>query len=198
VGSLVLDSRGLPHLCYIHENSTYFPNYGTFLNRYSVEYTYFDGHNWINKTVESEPDNIEYSNPILRLDPNGNPQVYYYRENYQNQAESGLIAATWSGTGWDIQNLGTVPSNGYGPASISSIAFDSNGNLHLLYSVVVGTYSSAPRSGNLTYASLIAPQYSQPQIILLTATVAIILAVAITLIIYRVKHKSPKGTSHAG
>lgn len=198
VGSLVLDSKGLPHLCYIQDNQTTSPETGNSSNQYAIGYTYFDGSNWVTKTVENGLFDTDYSNPTLRLDSNGNPQVFYYREDYQNQAESGLIAATWSGTGWDIQNLGTVPSNGYGPASISSMAFDSNGNPRLLYSVVVGTYESASRSGNLTYASLIAPQYSQPQIILLTATVVIILAVVTTFIIYRVKHKSSKGTSHAG
>jgi hypothetical protein len=193
IGNLVLDSKGLPHLCYIYQNTTYFPS-GSYVARYSVDYTYFDGNNWVNQTVEAKTDNVDYSHLALRLDANNNPQIYYYKQNYQNQSDSGLVAAIWTGSRWGIQNLGAVPSNGYGAATISSIAFDSYGNPCMVYSVVVGTYRSAERSGNLTFVSFNAPQNSQSPIIQLAVTLAIIIAVALVfLIIYRAKRKPLNG-----
>jgi hypothetical protein len=184
VSDLVLDSRGYPHLCYIHYTA----------RAASVEYIYFNSNSWINQTVDGE-NYCYYSYPTLHLDENGNPQVYYYKENHEIQDKNGLMAAQWAGTHWDTKNLGTVPFNSnedsHEQTVISSIVFDSQGNPYVIYSEVVGTYGGAARLGDLTCAFLNTTQYIQSLIALLVVVFAITVILFATLLLYRKHRKIP-------
>ncbi len=181
VSDLVLDSKGYPHLCYVNTAQR------------SIDYTYFNGDSWISQTVDEEGYSY-FSHPALRLDRNGNPQVYYYQVNYKAQNRNGLMAAQWTGTNWDIKNLGTIPFNpdggSYEQTSISSIVFDSYGNPYVLYCEVVGTYRSANRYGNLTLAFLDTTPYIQSLILPLGVISAITAIFIATLLLYRRHRKN--------
>jgi hypothetical protein len=135
IGNLVLDSKGQPNFCYIHENSTYLAN-GSFMASYSLEYSHLDGSTWVNQTIESSPDNIDYQQPFLRLVDNVNPQVFFYMQNYQNPSDSGLKYASLLGSNWKIQAIGSK--------DYTNMAFDSQGNPHITYDMSIGTIRGAP------------------------------------------------------
>jgi hypothetical protein len=180
IGNLVLDSKGQPNLCYIHKNSTYLPN-GSFTASYSLEYTHLDGSTWVNQTIESIPGNIDYQQPFLRLADNGNPQVFFYTLNYQNQSDSGLKYAKWIDSNWKIQTIGLK--------DYTDIAFDSQGNPHITYDMTVGSIRGAPILGNLTYASLKYPSFSNSISVAVMISGAIIITVAIAFLLLYRRHR---------
>ena len=198
-GNFVLDSKGQPHLCYIHENSPYLPNYGGFMVRYSLEYTYLDGSTWVNQTIESSPDDIVYQQPFLRLEANGNPQVYFYMLDYSKNSPGGLNYASWTGSSWNIENLGSgfQLNSGYyqGSENIDDIAFDFHGNPSVITDGEVGTIRGAPQYGGLTYANLESTGISSassafvPLIIIATAVVLAVVVV-VSLQLYMKKRKT--------
>ncbi|MCW4001501.1 MAG: hypothetical protein NWE93_14820 [Candidatus Bathyarchaeota archaeon] len=185
VSDLVLDSKGYPHLCCVK-----------YTNQRSIDHIYFNGESWVSQTIDADDYNY-YSFPTLRIDGNGNPQVYYYQDNYAAQNKNGLMVAKWTGAQWDIKNLGTVPFDSSGEyheqTTIDSIEFDSYGNLYVLYSEVVGTYRGAPRYGDLTVAYLNTNTIIQPLILLLVAALVAIVILLFVLIFRRYrKTANPK------
>lgn len=189
-GNLVLDSKAQPHLCYIHENFTYLPDYGTFMVRDSLNYVYWDGSAWLVRTIDPKPYNVFYRQPCLRLDSDNNPQVFFYEEDYHNPADTGLKYAKYSGSNWDIQTIGKQ--------QFLDIAFDSYDNPHITYDMVMCTIHGAPKYGNLTYASLETPLFPSFSTFLTTFLVAIpIFIIAVVLvIIYKTRNKTAKGLPH--
>ncbi len=186
-GKLVLDAKGQPHLCYLHEYHTYCGSYRT---EGSLEYTYFDGLKWVDKTIESKSDTDYYGRPTLRLDSDGNPQVYFFKKNY-NPTCFNLFHARWTGTTWNIQKIWTLTPNSYDSAGISSIAFDSYGNPHLTYDMVMGntgTIQSGYIYGNLTFLAIDMPFTSSPLFVPTVAGCTIALA-CIAMLLYFKKRK---------
>ncbi len=179
----VLDSQGLPHLCFVYDNSTYLPD-GYSTDRRVLEYLYWNGFSWIQQVVNPEAQYITSMNPVVHLDSLGKPQIYYYNQNYQDENKSGLMVAYWTGAAWENQKIWQLPHNDYGSQSqyISNLEFDSNGNLYFTYRSAMGTYHSALRYGNLTYVSLEAPNFIEvpstqivlPVLIIFTAILLVV------------------------
>ncbi len=186
--TFVFDSKGKPHLCYLHENRIPTSYFGSYRIKRSVEYIYFNGLTWVNQTIESESEQNYYGQPALRLDSNDNPQIYFFKTNYQPTTDFNLLYARWTGTTWDIQKIWTLTPNSYGSAGFSTIAFDSRGNPHVVYDMWLGgSIRSAPIRSNLTYAS------SETTPILISTSLLIIViavtTVVIILLLYFIKRK---------
>ena len=190
IGNLVLSSKGAPHLCYIHENFTYLPDYGTFIVK-NTKLCFLGGSAWLVQAIDSKPYNIMYEQPDLKLDSNGNPQVYFYKEDYQNTTDSGLMNAKLTGSNWNIQTIGSHDFN--------DIALDSHGNPHITYATVVGSIHGAYRYGNLTYATLETALILNPTSLLtiITVTTAVCIILMVLFIVYRARHKAAKGLLRA-
>jgi hypothetical protein len=181
IGNLVLDSKEQPHLCYIHRNLTYSSNYGSFLVRYSLEYVYLDGSAWANRTVESSLDHaVNLQKTFLRLDGNDNPQIYFYKQDYQT-LDIGFKYAKWTGSNWNIQTIGS--------RDYADIAFDSQGNIHVIYDMQVGTIHGAPILGNLTYASLENPLFSSSILVGIIVAVGFAITIAIVSLLLFRRHR---------
>jgi hypothetical protein len=185
--NFVLDFQRQPHLCYLSENRT--P--GSFPYSYrvesSLEYMHFDGLTWVNQTIEPESSD-DIGQHALRLDSGGNPQVYFFKENYQPTINYDLFYVRWNGTAWDIQKIWNFTPNLYGFAGFSTIAFDSYGNPRLTYAQVMGTIRSAPRYGNLTYVAIDMQPKASP-LLTLTIVGSTMAIVAVILIIYFKKRR---------
>ena len=191
IGNLVLDSEGNPHFCYIHENFMYLPDYGTFMVRDALNYVYWNGSAWLVEAIDSKPDNIYYGQFDLKLDHNNNPIVYFYKENYQNTTDSGLIYANLIGPNWNLQIVGSHNFN--------SIAFDSHENPHIIYDVWLGgSIRGAPIRSSLTYASLETTQVLTPTslLIIIIAVTTVILVLAVLVLVYKVRRKGAKLSAH--
>jgi hypothetical protein len=181
---LVLDSKAQPHLCYTHENFTYLPDYGTFMVRASLNYVYWDGSAWRTQAIDSESGAIRSGKYKLRLDSNDNPVVYFYKENYQNTTDSGLIRANLIDSGWNLQTIGSYDFN--------DISFDSHGNPHIIYDMWLGgSIRSVPILSNLTYASLETTPVLTPTLLLIIiiAVTTVVLVLAVLVLVYRIKRK---------
>lgn len=176
---LVLDSKAQPHLCYIHENSMYLPDYGTFMVEASLNYVYWDGVAWRAQAIDSEAGAIRSGQYKLRLDSNDNPVVYFYKENYQNTTDSGLIRANLIDSGWSLQTIGSH--------DFKDMAFDSSGNPHIIYDMWLGgSIRGAPIRSNLTYASLVTTPISITSLLIIIIAVT---TVVIILLLYFIKRK---------
>jgi hypothetical protein len=186
---LVLDSKGQPHLCYIHENYTAHPDYGSFSVSRTPEYLYRSDGTWLNQTIEKYSSNCDYFHLTFRLD-NDNPTVYFFRETYQPTQNLSLIRADWSETIWNQQYLGSLPLNSYGVAAISNVAFDAYGNPCFTHAEVVGTYRSAYRYGELTYTTISAePLTSSPLFLPVVVGAGIVFVVMALAIAYTARRK---------
>lgn len=132
-----------------------------------------------------------YEQPDLKLDSNGNPQVYFYKEDYQNTTDSGLMNAKLTGSNWNIQTIGSHDFN--------DIALGSHGNPHITYATVVGSIHGAYRYGNLTYATLETALILNPTSLLtiITVTTAVCIILMVLFIVYRARHKAAKGLLRA-
>jgi len=186
--NFVLDSKGQPHLCYINENRTYSEDFGSYIAKRSLEYIYLDGSTWVNQTIESESNDYYRGQPALRLDSDGNPEVYFFKDNYQPETCFNLFHAMRAGSTWNVEKIWTLTPNSYGIAGISTIAFDPSGNPRLTYATVMGTYRSAYRYGNLTFLAIDMPFTFSP---LFVSTVAgcTIASLVIALLVYLKKRK---------
>ena len=115
--SLALDSSGRPHIAYLDSTNS------------SMKYAWWDGGTWNTEVVDSTWDaNL---NASLALDFNDNPHISY-------RAPSGVKYARWNGTSWEIQTL-AYPLRG----SRTSLAFDSNWDVHVAYEYISYDYTSA-------------------------------------------------------
>lgn len=149
---LVFDFNGQPHLCYVHQNSTLDPNTGGFWIDGSFEYAHFDGYRWSYSTIEDKTSGMDSGPRLFRIDVNGNPQMFYYKSSRTDQNATGFTVATLIGGEWKKESINWVkPVGSYGNAGVSDMEFDLNGDLHLTYSIAVGTYRSALRYGELTH-----------------------------------------------
>jgi len=192
--NLVLDSKGQPQLAYLHENRTYTSDYGSYRAKRSLEYIYFDGFAWVNQTIESESNNDYYGQPALRLDSNGNPQVFFFKVNYQPTIDYDLLYARWTGTAWDTQKIWTLTPNSYGSAGFSKIAFDSHGNPRLTYDTVMGTIRGAYRYGNLTYLAIDMSFTTSPLLVpIISGGIIAIICIA-AIIYFRKRRKEAQQT----
>jgi hypothetical protein len=165
--NVVYNSEGKPCFAYVGENIT--ANFNDYLVNEQLNFAVYDGVDWRIQVVNSEPKNLAYGQPYLKLDSNDNPQVCYYQADFQYDIGGSLMNATWTGSQWKTQNLTTSAINsyiwtGYGvdPANIAAMAFDAKGNLSLTLVTVIGTYRSAIRWGNLSYAKLVQPIAATP------------------------------------
>ena len=186
--NFVLNSNGQPHLCYINENRTYSAEYGSYFAKRSLEYIYFDGSTWANQTIEPESNDYYHGQPALRLDSSGNPEVYFFKENYQPETDFNLFHAKRAGSTWKVEKIWTLTPNSYGVAGISTITFDPSGNPRLTYATVMGTYRSAYRYGNLTFLAIDMPFPFSPFFVSTVAGVTIA-CLCIALSVYLKKRK---------
>jgi len=119
--SLALDSNGNPYISYYAFISS--------TDSYELKYAYLSGGSWTTQVVD--PNMAGISNSIA-LDPSGTPHIAYY-----SMADTGLMYASPSGSGWTTTQVDTGSCVGI------SLAFDNAGNPHISY-----------RDGNyLKYAS---------------------------------------------
>jgi hypothetical protein len=111
--SLVLDARGYPHMSYLDNSGL----------KGGLRYTYWNGINWINQTVDYGNCGADSS---IVLDSNGYPLISYF------SAENCCLKfARWNGEAWIIQTVDVDHVAGVGERS--SLALDSNGNPHISY-----------------------------------------------------------------
>lgn len=179
VGNLVLNSKGQPSVCYEHDNSTYIPEYGSFILSGWWNYDYWNGNAWISQKIDSTP--APSGQTYLKLDSSGNAQVYFYKD--------GLICAHLTGSTWTTESLGSFPAtDDYydGTEGIVDVAFDAHGNLGLTYDGEVGTIRGAAIYGDLTYANIenggivpATPSILLPIIIVAVAFTAIIVIIVV-------------------
>ena len=189
IGNLVLDSKGQPSFCYVHESWTYLPEYGSFLANGTTNYAYWNGHAWLSRIIDSKP--APSGQTYLRLDSTGNPQVYFYVEHNQEPSSLGLMCASWTGSSWNVENLGSFPLNTayyQYTENVDDTAFDSHGNPSLTIDGEVGTIRAAPIRGDLTYVSLestgIHTAPSTSVFLLIIASVIVLAVVVISLLLY--------------
>jgi hypothetical protein len=177
----VLDSEGKPHLCYL--SGTRIPvSYSSYRVKTSLEYIYFDGLTWVNQTIEPESGHNYYGQLALRLDSNDNPQLYYFKENYQDTTDSGLIYANLIDSDWNLQIIGSYDFN--------DIAFDPHGNPHIIYDMWLGgSIHGFPIRSNLTYASLETTPVLTPTSLLISISVVTVIVIGIVLLVYFKKRK---------
>jgi hypothetical protein len=177
----VLDSEGKPHLCYLFGNRIPVSS-SSYTVKTSFEYIYFDGLTWVNQTIEPESGHNYYGQLSLRLDSNDNPQLYYFKENYQETTDSGLIYANLIDSDWNLQIIGSYDFN--------DIAFDSYGNPHIIYDMWLGgSIRGAPIPSNLTYASLVTTPVFTPTLLLITISVVAVIVIGIVLLVNFKKRK---------
>ena len=203
IGNLVLNFKGQPCFCYGHENWTYIPpplpesEGGSFLTNGTANYAYWNGYTWLSQPIDSKP--APSGQTYLKLDSNGNPQVYFWGLiNYG--ASIAVMCASWTGSGWNVENLGSFPLNtAYysDTGNIDDIAFGADGKLGLTIDGEVDTIQGAPIYGGLTYASLkttgvnSTPSTSITLPIIATAVVlAVVVVVVVSLLLYMKKRKT--------
>ncbi len=195
-GNLVLNSNQQPSFYYIHESFTYnpSPNYNSFKTTDTPNYVYWNGHNWLSRTIDTNP--FPFGQTFLKLDSSGNPNIYFYNENYQNESESSLMDTHLTGSSWNNQNLGGIPleNSQYYPdtENIADIAFNSQGKISLTYDGEVGTIRSAPIDGDLTYATIedtgINPALSSLVPLTIIAAIIVSVIIAVSLLRY-IRHR---------
>jgi hypothetical protein len=188
-GNIILDSKDQPHICYVHEDRTYNPTLQSYSGIESICYAYWDGSAWQSQIVEAQPSYYGYEHPTLFLDSNGNPQIFYYKTDYQNIQNTGCKEAQPSEAGWNIQTINTH--------DFSDLTIDSKGNLHATYDVGMGNLQGTEIYGNLTYtkitsAAIKSPLQSSSPFPVLQVAVPLVTAIFILIIIrsiYKSKHK---------
>ena len=197
IGNLVLNSKGQPSFSFTEVKISYFPD-GTFqITNESLCYAYWNGNAWLSRTIESEESELSsWGQTYLKLDSDGNPQVYFYVENRQKPNESGLMYAQWTNSSWRIENLGNILTNSdyySDTANIADIAFGAHGKLGLTYDGEVTTIRSAPLYGDLTYASLESTGINSASsifVLLIIIATAVVLVVVVSLLLYMRKRKT--------
>jgi hypothetical protein len=121
--SLVIDSRGNPHIAFINYTDFnprvyshgYTPNASLIYEE--LKYAWWNGTRWNMQTVDTGSG----GRTSLALDSNGYPCIAY-------SVDSGLKYAQWNGTCWNIQ---VVDSGEVG--SYPSLALGANGYAHISY-----------------------------------------------------------------
>jgi hypothetical protein len=114
-GSLVLDSKGNPHVSFED-------------NYYNVKYASLIGSKWIVQTIENSSGFVS-----LVLDSKDNPHICYSTFTTLQTSTPGITTSradlqyvSWTGSNWDTQ---TVTQNGDG----GYLVLDSKGNPHICY-----------------------------------------------------------------
>ena len=138
LGNIVLDFEGYPHFIYA-------VNYD--FNNSTLKYSHWNGASWITQDVVSNTA-IGYGwTPLpgsLALDSNNSPHIAYITSVPE------LMYASWTGTTWDIQNIGNAYYNITQFEATTSaespcfLALDSNDHPHISYRIIpVHGYSDA-------------------------------------------------------
>jgi hypothetical protein len=108
--SLVLDSNGIPHVCYYD------------LANGDLKYAKRAGSGWSVMAVDQVGDVGTHGS--LGLDSNGNPRISYY-----DATNGDLKYAMWTGSSWVVEVVDSAGDVGLH----SSLAVDSGGNAHVSY-----------------------------------------------------------------
>ncbi|MCW3998697.1 MAG: hypothetical protein NWE93_00475 [Candidatus Bathyarchaeota archaeon] len=199
--NVAVDATGKPSFCYVQDQNFSYTTDNSFRFDSSLNYANWDGIVWHTQALDSPSLKDGYKNgqAYLHLDSYDNPQIFFYTTNYSNQTLSSLMYLQWTGTNWAIQKLGNFPNiDDYyvDMAQIVDVAFDSRGNLNLLYGGEVGTIRSAAVFGQLTYASIELPGYTPT--VLWTTIALIILSVILVfvtaLLLFR-RHRKTAGST---
>jgi hypothetical protein len=147
ISNLAFNSQNQPSLCYIQDNNfTYFEQWGSLRVEQTMNYAYLNGANWKIEQIDPTPFSFTNAIPYLKMDTSGNPQAFYFRQNYQNENETGLVYATKTGSNWTTQ---LISQYGY-----RDLKIDSLGDLHVTVDSGLGSYHGNSRYANLTYATL--------------------------------------------
>ncbi len=187
ISNLAFNYEGLPSLCYIQDNNfSYFQQWGSYSVRQTMNYAYWNGSNWNIEQIDPAPFSFTNAMPHLEIETNGNPQAFYFRQNYQNENETGLVYATKTGSNWITQ---LISQYGY-----RDLEIDSLGDLHVTVDSALGSYHGNSRYGNLTYATLsssyLSPSPSVPEFPSWTIPLILTMMVASAgLLVYHKKHK---------
>jgi hypothetical protein len=117
--SIAIDSNDKPHLCYSDSIT------GVYQNSSDIYVTYasYNGSGWTTQTI-APGEAGDYS---LALDSKDNPHIVF-------DENDSLMYAAWNGTNWNIQNIDSTGAGRWGIGSEASIALDSHGFPHILYS----------------------------------------------------------------
>lgn len=128
--SMVLDSRGNPHLAYGTQLLVSQYPQGVTNNYYALNYASWNGTDWTAQIVEQQ---ISASDTIsLFLDSHDNPRIMYGYDAYYPPSGGYTITvklATWTGSGWDIQTALTNLDH------IGGMVLDSRGYPHFVYEI---------------------------------------------------------------
>ena len=152
IGNLILNSEGQPSFSYEHDIFTVHIEYGSYGVNRTINYGYWDGHNWISQPVYSS--RLDWEKTFLHIDSNKNPQVYFYASDYSHSNNSGLMYAQWTGSNWNINELENILKNSTFEADrveIVDMAFDSQGNPAFTVDGPVGNIRGMDITGDLTY-----------------------------------------------
>ena len=112
--SIVLDSKGNPHISYIH---------GPY---YLLNYSKWTGSKWIHEPLDLY--GWYGGGTSMALDRDDNPHISYLWVNWSTN-DHDLRYIRWNGTSWIIETIDYMGSVGV----TSSIALDSNDNPHISY-----------------------------------------------------------------
>jgi hypothetical protein len=169
VSNIVLNTMDDPSFCFIQSYGTYNPKSGNYMYKDALRYAFLSTSNdWQFSTIESDYN----SKSFLRLDAEGKPQVYYYK----NQE---LILDTLNGSNWSNQTIQTPTTF----TNINSLVVDSKGQPCIAYDVVVGTHGGSSFNGDLTYASVENPQNPPFDYTLAVVIFAALIISAVTILV---------------
>jgi len=152
LGNLVLNSEGYPRFCYEYDVYSVSIEYGSYWVNSTDNYGYWDGQKWVSTPI---PAYFRSGENLLNLDSNGNPQEFYYFGGIgsnQNSNKTGIIYSHWTGSNWEIYNIG-MPINSTN-MNLVDLAIKSNGLPVFIADEPVGSIGSAEVRGDLTYATL--------------------------------------------
>ncbi len=189
IGNLVLNSDGQPSFCYEHDLYSVNIEHGSYGVNGTNNYGYWDGHEWVSRPIY--PTRLQSGKIFLHLDSSENPQVYFYVGDYQNSNNSGLMYAHWTGSNWDIKNLGTITnSTSSTDTKIADMTFSSSGLPVLTVDAPVGSIQGFFVWGNLTYSSIdTLPNTPDNNWIIIAAVIALMATLMFALIILKIKRK---------
>ena len=125
--SLVLDSDGYPHICYIDWTNS------------SLKYTKWTGSSWQIETVESFDNDTDIWYTHLEIDTEDNPHIIYSYKVGGPEEDCNIRYAYWNNTDWNIETIAS--SSNDDPVSF---CLDSNNRPNLI--LWIGSFRYAVKS----------------------------------------------------